>query len=156
MVMVKLRLQAWQAKWALGVSCHNHERAEDSRTPGAAAREGGEGRAGGSRGRPAGAPKGAMQVAWETQSPPPSRRKSPSPSLRGVHSGQMQIPPSPAPASKPSSGETVDSSSPSPLLPTPACRPGIARIPSASTQTRQGALPCTPSASQNFLGIPLQ
>ena len=64
--------------------------------------------------------------------------------------------PRPCPASKPSSRETVDSSSPSPLLPTPACRPGIARIPSVSTQTPQRALPCIPSASLNFLGFPLQ
>ena len=114
----------------------------------AAAREGGEGRA-------AGAPKGAVQVAWEKHSPT-LQEKEPWSFAQRSPLGSDADSPRPCPASKPSSRETVDSSSPSPLLPTPACRPGIVRIPSVSTQTPQGALPCIPSASLNFLGFPLQ
>lgn len=60
----------------------------------------------------------------------------------------MRIPPGPAPASNPSSGETVGSSSPG-TPPADSREPTWDRVP-------HGALPCTPSASRSFLEFPLQ
>ena len=62
----------------------------------------------------------------------------------------MQIPTSAAPASKPSPGETVGTSSAGTHSVAPICRHGIAGILWASALTPRCALPCTPSAPGTY------
>lgn len=99
-------------------------------------------------GRPAGVPKGVVQVTWES-TPPPARRKSPGPSLRSPLRSDAD-PPQHCSSLQTQPGETVGTSSAGTRAVTPVCCHGVAGILSASALMPRSALPCTPSAPRTY------
>ena len=100
---------------------------------------------GGSRGRPAGAPKGVLQVAWERHSPTHQEKEprsfsqsSPLRSDADPHQRCSSLQTQP----RGDGGHQLSGTRPV----TPTCRHGVAGILSASALVPCSVLPCTPSA----------